>query len=178
MRPTPARPTPAPSIASTRPWPLICSACSRLAAPPPQGGQVAAAVNFRYKLLGQPSPAGPLTARVLAGYRRDGKERGRGQVAPVRWEQAEAAALDVADIQKEPHGSGPACSGPVDFHSNGGGGSPGIVACSRHPGSGPLAVCTRTRLPQPARCHEPQRNNRVFPLPQIYRAISKVWIFA
>ena len=107
---------------------------------PATGGQVVAAVNFRYKLLGLPSPAGPLTARVLAGYRRDGKERGRGQVAPVRWEQAEAAAavavngqgalhglrdaallavasdallrvseaaaLDVADIQKEPDGSG------------------------------------------------------------------------
>ena len=38
------------------------------------------------------SPAGPLTGRVLAGIRRQGKERGRGQVAGIQWSQADTAA--------------------------------------------------------------------------------------
>ena len=42
-----------------------------------------AAVRFRAKLVGQADPAGPATARVLAGYRRTGSDRGRGQAAPL-----------------------------------------------------------------------------------------------
>ena len=42
-----------------------------------------AAVRFRAKLAGQPDPAGEATARVLAGYRRTGSDRGRGQAAPL-----------------------------------------------------------------------------------------------
>ena len=32
------------------------------------------------------------TERVLAGFRREGRDRGRGQVVGIRWEQAAAAA--------------------------------------------------------------------------------------
>ena len=53
---------------------------------------VVAAVKFRAKLTGTESPVGPATARVLAGFRRAGRTRGRGQVEGVRWEQADAAA--------------------------------------------------------------------------------------
>ena len=42
-----------------------------------------AAVRFRAKLAGQPDPAGEATVRVLAGYRRTGSDRGRGQAAPL-----------------------------------------------------------------------------------------------
>lgn len=55
-------------------------------------GQVVAAVRLRAKLAGTTSPAGPATARVLAGFRREGRGRGRGQVAGVRWDQADLAA--------------------------------------------------------------------------------------
>ena len=42
---------------------------------------------------GIPSPAGEATTRVLAGFRRAGRARGRGPAAGlVRWEQADAAA--------------------------------------------------------------------------------------
>ena len=53
---------------------------------------VVAAVKFRAKLTGTDAPVGPATARVLAGFRRAGRTRGRGQVEGVRWEQADAAA--------------------------------------------------------------------------------------
>jgi integrase len=38
------------------------------------------AVRFWEKLEGRPSSVGPLTARTLAGIRREGRDRGRGQV--------------------------------------------------------------------------------------------------
>ena len=41
-----------------------------------------AAARFRAKLAGQADPAGPRTARVLAGYRRTAVGRGRGQAPP------------------------------------------------------------------------------------------------
>ena len=53
---------------------------------------VVAAVRFYAKLGSQASPIGPATERVLAGFRREGQSRGRGQVVGVRWEQADAAA--------------------------------------------------------------------------------------
>ena len=59
---------------------------------PAVAGQVVAAVRFYAKLGGQPSPVGPATGRVLAGFRREGRARGPGQVVGVRWEQADAAA--------------------------------------------------------------------------------------
>ena len=50
-----------------------------------------AAARFRAKLAGQPSPAGELTARVLAGYRRTAGDRGRGQARPF-------SAADLAAV--------------------------------------------------------------------------------
>ena len=58
--------------------------------------QVVAAVRLRAKLAGAPSPTGPATDRMLAGARRKGRRRGRGQVTGVRWEQADAAAAVAA----------------------------------------------------------------------------------
>ena len=51
-----------------------------------------AALRFRAKLNGRPSPVGAASERVLAGFRRLAAERGRGQVVGVRWEQADRAA--------------------------------------------------------------------------------------
>ena len=53
---------------------------------------VVAALRFRARLNGRPSPVGAASERVLAGFRRLAPERGRGQVTGVRWEQADRAA--------------------------------------------------------------------------------------
>ena len=50
-----------------------------------------AAARFRARLVGEPSPAGEATARVLAGYRRTTAERGRGQARPF-------SAADLAAV--------------------------------------------------------------------------------
>ena len=52
-----------------------------------------AAVRFLAKATGQPSPVGALSGRVLAGIRRQGKDRGRGQVQGLQWSQADTAAV-------------------------------------------------------------------------------------
>ena len=51
-----------------------------------------AALRFRARLSGSPSPVGASASRVLAGFRRLAAERGRGKVAGVRWEEADRAA--------------------------------------------------------------------------------------
>ena len=67
---------------------------------PAVAGQVVAAVRLRAKLLGETSPVGSATDRVLAGFRREGRHRGRGQVAGVTWAQADAAsALATGDTR-------------------------------------------------------------------------------
>ena len=58
---------------------------------------VVAAVKFRAKLTGTEVPVGAATTRVLAGFRRAGRTRGRGQVEGIRWEQADAAAALAAN---------------------------------------------------------------------------------
>jgi len=58
--------------------------------------QVVAALRFRAKLAGRPSPVGAAAARVLAGFRRQAQGRGRGQVAGVRWEEADRA-MELAE---------------------------------------------------------------------------------
>lgn len=63
---------------------------------PAAASQVVAAVRLRAKLQGLPSPTGAATDRVLAGIRRAGRHRGRGQVAGVAWAQADAAAALAA----------------------------------------------------------------------------------
>lgn len=55
-----------------------------------------AAVAFTASRSGRPNPAGPETARVMDGARRQGRARGRGQVSGVQWEQADAAAALAA----------------------------------------------------------------------------------
>ena len=59
-------------------------------------GLVVAAANLRERLLGHLSPVGVATERVLAGFRREARDRGRGQVVGIRWEQADAAAALAA----------------------------------------------------------------------------------
>ena len=86
-----------------RPPPARCALAAYLAGlyeagrSPAVAGMVAAAVRFQMKLAGKPSPVGPATERVLRGFRRKGADRGRGQVAGVRWEQADAAAAAAAN---------------------------------------------------------------------------------
>ena len=58
--------------------------------------QVVAALKFRAKLHGTGSPTGPVTDRVLAGIRRKGRHRGRGQVQGVSLEMAEHVAAVAA----------------------------------------------------------------------------------
>ena len=64
---------------------------------PAVAGQAVAAAKLRAKLAGQPSPAGPATDRLLAGFRREARDRGRGQVAGIRWEQADAIGAVAAN---------------------------------------------------------------------------------
>ena len=56
-----------------------------------------AAVKFRFRLQGLASPAGPATDRVLAGLRREGKGRGRGQVDGMRFSEVDTAAAVAAN---------------------------------------------------------------------------------
>ena len=63
---------------------------------PAAAGLVVAAAKLRARLLGLASPAGPATERVLAGFRREARNRGRGQATGIRWEQADAAAALAA----------------------------------------------------------------------------------
>ena len=51
-----------------------------------------AALRFRARLRGLPSPVGAVAQRVLAGFRRLAYGRGRSKVTGVRWEQADQAA--------------------------------------------------------------------------------------
>ena len=59
-------------------------------------GLVVAAAKLRARLLDHVSPVGVATERVLAGFRRASRDRGRGQVVGIRWEQADAAAALAA----------------------------------------------------------------------------------
>ena len=61
-------------------------------AAPATAAMVVAAVRFLSKSLGQASPVGPLSGRVMAGLRREGRDRGRGQVQGLQWGQADTAA--------------------------------------------------------------------------------------
>ena len=64
---------------------------------PASAAMVVAAVRFQCRVTGSDSPVGAATDRVLAGFRRAGSGRGRGQVAGVRWGQADAAAAVAAN---------------------------------------------------------------------------------
>ena len=60
-------------------------------------GLAVAAVKAAARLAGRPSPAGPETARVLAGIRREGRGRGRGQADGLQWAQADTVAAVAAN---------------------------------------------------------------------------------
>ena len=66
---------------------------------PATAALVVAAVTFRATLAGT-TVRGPQTARVLAGFRRDGADRGRGQAAPLTADGL-AAILATADRPRE-----------------------------------------------------------------------------
>lgn len=57
---------------------------------------VVSAVRCRARLEKAESPVGPLTTRALAGIRREGRDRGRGQARGVDWPSADAAAAIAA----------------------------------------------------------------------------------
>ena len=66
-------------------------------AAPASIGMTVAAVKAAARLSGQPSPAGPETARVLAGIRRKGRGRGRGQAKGLQWSAADTVAAVAAN---------------------------------------------------------------------------------
>ena len=64
---------------------------------PAVASMAVASVKFRCRLQGLASPVGPATDRVLAGLRREGKGRGRGQVDGVRFSEVDTAAAVAAN---------------------------------------------------------------------------------
>ena len=54
-----------------------------------------AAVRCIYRLADTKSPVGPLTTSVMRGIRREGRGRGRGQVAPIRFRDADLLAMMI-----------------------------------------------------------------------------------
>ena len=60
---------------------------------------VVAAVNAQAKLMEIPSPVGAITTRTLAGVRRKGRDRGRGQMDGLKWEHVEVM-LKLADLKE------------------------------------------------------------------------------
>lgn len=68
---------------------------------PVSAGMVVAAVRFQSKAADSPSPVGPATNRVLAGFRREARQRGRGQVGGISWELADVIAALITVIEPE-----------------------------------------------------------------------------
>ena len=66
-------------------------------AAPTSIGMTVAAVKAAARLSGQPSPVGPETGRVLAGIRREGRGRGRGQAKGLQWSAADTVAAVAAN---------------------------------------------------------------------------------
>lgn len=66
---------------------------------PASASMVVAAVRFQAKATGAPSPAGPATDRVFAGFRREGRKRGRGQVEGISWEMADIIAALITAVE-------------------------------------------------------------------------------
>ena len=63
---------------------------------PASVASVVQAVRFWEKLEGRPSSVGPLTTRTLAGIRREGRGRGRGQVTGLTREAVQRMAHNAA----------------------------------------------------------------------------------
>lgn len=64
----------------------------KLGRTPAVAGQVVAAVKRRALVQAVNDPVGPYSKRVLSGFRRDGKDRGRGQAEGLTWDQTDAMA--------------------------------------------------------------------------------------
>ena len=58
------------------------------------------AARFRTRITGAPNPVGPVSERVLAGYRRRARKRGRGQARPLTADGL-AASLATAHLPRE-----------------------------------------------------------------------------
>ena len=78
-------------------WPSTLRACTPSGFRRPSPQWRVAAVKFRCRLQGLASPVGPATDRVLAGLRREGKGRGRGQVDGVRFSQVDGVRFSQVD---------------------------------------------------------------------------------
>ncbi len=61
-------------------------------ASPATCNQIIGAIRFRAKYQGKPDPVGPAVQRVLADIKHRGRDRGRGQVDGLRWNEADAMA--------------------------------------------------------------------------------------
>ena len=72
------------------------AACHDAGAAPTTIGLTVSAVKALARLAGMPSPAGPETGRVLAGIRREGRGRGRGQTPGLQWAEADRVAAVAA----------------------------------------------------------------------------------
>ena len=59
-------------------------------------GIAVAALRFRARHAGESDPVGPLSERVLAGFRRSASDRGHGQVAGIRHDEARSVARQAA----------------------------------------------------------------------------------
>ena len=56
---------------------------------PATASQIVAAVRFMAKASNRKDLVGPVTRRILAGIRRAGRDRGRGQARGISWQEAE-----------------------------------------------------------------------------------------
>ena len=86
---------------------------------------VVAAARFRARLLGYPDPVGPEIERIMAGYRREGADWGRGQAAPLT---AEGLAAILATCH-QPRRSARGTESAGVAHRPGGWSTPPWQAC-------------------------------------------------
>ena len=68
---------------------------------PASCSQVVAAIRFAAKVAGCKDSYGPASQRVLAGIRRAGRERGRGQARGISWSEADRMAEIAAGREKK-----------------------------------------------------------------------------
>ena len=75
---------------------------------PSTAAAVVAATRFRARIAGKPPPAGPLTERALRGFHREGRtERGRGQSAPLTYDDVLTMQAKADEPRKRGRGQGP-----------------------------------------------------------------------
>ena len=67
---------------------------------------VVAAIRFRARLAGRPSPTGPAVDRALVGFRRQAQGRGRGQAPPMLADDLAAIAATARQPRRSRNGRG------------------------------------------------------------------------